>query len=227
MTSILQPITNALHLALVGLHDVSSDWGVALIVLTIALRMLLFVLNLRTARQQVRQLKMRPELERLRTAHSGDNTALLQETAKLYGKYGVKPMAMLTTTLIQAPLFLGMYRLFAQSGSTMTSHLIPWVATLGQFDPLHIVPVFYALIMLVSMLVPLVPDMAVVGSTLQRFGLPLAMMGVMAFVMWGAPVAVGMYSATNALFAIAERGFYRTPLGRKWLLQGMPAAAAG
>ncbi|MCD1259277.1 YidC/Oxa1 family membrane protein insertase [Paenibacillus athensensis] len=219
MSSILQPVTDVLHAALVGLYHLSLDWGVALIVLTMALRSVLFIFNLRTARQQMRQLSMRPELERLRTAHQGDHAALLQETAKLYGKYGVKPMSMLTTALIQAPLFLGMYRLFAQSGSAMTSHLIPWVATLGQFDPLHIIPVAYALITLASMLMPLVPDMAVAGSTLQRLGLPL--------VMWSAPVAVGMYSATNALFAIAERGFYRTPLGRKWLLQGMPAASAG
>ncbi|MBD0381009.1 YidC/Oxa1 family membrane protein insertase [Paenibacillus sedimenti] len=193
------------------------DWGLAIILLTLLVRVLLFPFNLRTARQMIRQSKMQPLLAEIKHKFAHDQMKLLQETSKAYQQFGVKPMSLITVSLLQAPLFFGLYRVFTEHGMTMTSHLVPWVATLGVSDPLHVVPLLYAVVTFISMILPLTNEVAVTGSLLTRMTLPLIMVIIMSVIIWTAPVAIGLYWTTNSLFAIIERIFYRTPLGRKWV----------
>lgn len=223
MNQILQPIIEVLNTCLIGLHGLTSDWGLAVILLTLLIRLIMFPFSLRTARQQVKQAHMQPALAEARKKFANDNTKLLQETAKVYEQYGVKPFSAMTAGLIQAPIFLGLYRLFATHGTLMSSHIVPWLHSLGQSDPLHIVPIVYGVFMLASMWIPLTSEMAVTGSMLSRTALPVFMAVIMSMVMWWAPAAVGLYGIAGSLFAAAERGFYRTPLGRRWLRIELPA----
>ncbi|MNR27629.1 Membrane protein insertase YidC [compost metagenome] len=107
----------------------------------------------------------------------------------------------------------------------MTSSFIPWVSSLGQADPLHIIPLLYAGVTLVSMIIPLTAEITMTGSLLLRTGLPVIMVSIMGIVIWSSPIAVGLYWTTNALFAIMERGFYRTSVGRRLVNKGLPAAS--
>jgi YidC/Oxa1 family membrane protein insertase len=226
MSTILQPVISVLNMLLSALQSFTHDWGIAVILLTLLIRASLFMLNLRTAKQQVRQAHIQPQLGELRIKYASDTAKLSKEMMKLYNRYGVKPLSTIAVSLIQAPIFLGMYQLFISHGSTMTSGIIPWVASLGQLDPMHIVPIAGALITFVSMLIPLTSEMAVAGSTLKRAGLPLIMVGIFAAIMWWSPVAVCLYSATSSLFALMERGFYRTSFGKRLILEGMPDGRA-
>jgi YidC/Oxa1 family membrane protein insertase len=170
MSTILQPVTGALNALLSICHSLTHDWGLAVVLLTLLIRISLFVFNVKSARQQIKQARMRPLLEELRTQFAADTQKLASETMKLYGKLGIKPFSMLTISLVQAPIFMALYSLFQSHGSTMTSGMIPWVSSLGQFDPMHIVPVLYALITLVSMLIPLTSEIVMAGSFLKHAG---------------------------------------------------------
>ncbi|MEW9700340.1 YidC/Oxa1 family membrane protein insertase [Paenibacillus sp. SI8] len=226
MDTFLHPIIILLFTSLSWLHQYTLDWGFAIIALTVIVRMLLFPLNLRTARQQYRQVKMQPVLSALRDKYAKDQAKLLQETGKAYQQYGVKPLSLFIVSLIQAPLFLSLYRVFSTHGATMSSHIVPWISTLGQSDPFHLVPLIYAGITFISMIVPLTNEMTVTGSLLTRLSMPLIMVLIMAIVMWSSPVAIGLYWTTNSLFAIAERLFYRTVIGRRWISRGSELQAA-
>jgi YidC/Oxa1 family membrane protein insertase len=225
MSTILQPVIHVLNMLLSALQGFTHDWGIAVILLTLLIRASLFLLNLKTAKQQVRQAHIQPLLVELRKKYASDTAKLSEEMMKLYNLYGIKPLSTIAVSLIQAPIFLGLYQLFISHGSTMTSGIIPWVTSLGQLDPMHIVPIAGAAITFISMLIPLTSEMAVAGSILQRAGLPLIMVGIFGAVMWWSPVAVCLYSATSSLFALLERGFYRTSFGKRLILEGMPEMA--
>jgi YidC/Oxa1 family membrane protein insertase len=222
MSNLFQPVISVLNMLLSTLQGFTHDWGMSVIFLTLLIRASLFMINLKTAKQQVRQNHIQPQLAELRKKYAMDQAKLSEEMMKLYSQYGIKPLSTIAISLIQAPIFLSLYQLFISHGSTMTSGVIPWVSSLGQFDPTHIMPFAGALFTFASMLIPLTSEMAITGSLLKRAGLPLTMVGIFAAVMWWSPVAVCLYSAASSLFALMERGFYRTSFGRRLILEGMP-----
>ncbi|MBP1992284.1 YidC/Oxa1 family membrane protein insertase [Paenibacillus eucommiae] len=220
MLSWISPIISVLDSLLTFFFRLSHDWGAAIILLTLMVRSILFVFNLRMARQQVKQASVQPKLKQLREQFSGDMSRLSQETLKLYNQYGIKPFAMFTAGLLQMPVFMGMYGLFKSHGAAMSSLLLPWVSNLGQYDPWHIIPIVCSIFSFISYLVPLTNELIAMQSFNQRIGMSLLFAGIFLVVMWKSPVALALYWTTNSVFAILERIFYRTKLGRAMLLRG-------
>lgn len=222
MNSFLQPVISIFASILDVIFQFAHDWGIAIVLFTLLVRSLLFPLNLRTARQQVLQASIQPELKLLRERYKEDQATMMQETMNLYQKVGVKPFSMFGTALMQMPIFMAMYGLFFSHGAAMSSSLIPWVVTFAQTDALHILPALAAGLTFLTSMIPLSGDMIPQAPIGQRMGMSLIMVVVFLFVLWKAPVALGLYWTTGSLFALLERGFYRTSLGKK-LLQPKPS----
>lgn len=216
MDTIIQPITMLLVPLLTLLFRLAQDWGVAVILFTLLVRLLLFPLSLRVARQQVLQMKMQPELSRLRTKYQDKPIDLLEATRKLYETYGVKPMAMFTTALVQFPIFMAMYALFATHGAAMTSFLIPWVLTFAESDTLHVLPIIATLLASLTSFFPLSGETTAL-LVRQRVGMTLFMGAFFLLILWKAPVALCLYWIAGSLFGLLERAFYRTNWGKALL----------
>ncbi|WP_082415923.1 YidC/Oxa1 family membrane protein insertase [Numidum massiliense] len=193
-----------------------------MVLLALFIRVALFGLNLRIARQQIVQKKIKPLLDQIQVTHKNNQEKLLRETLKLNQTYGIKPFRTMMIGLVQAPVFMSMYGLFAKYGATMTSIVIPWMATLSESDPLHIVPIVYAVLTFVSFLIPLTNDMAVTQSLPLQMALAVVFTAILMTVMWRFPVALVLYWVTNALLALAEKMFYRTQWGKRLLQRGIP-----
>lgn len=227
MYSWLQPVTSVMASILTLIFQAVQDWGLAVLFMTLFVRLLLFPLNLRTARQYVLQSKIQPELKTIRERYTEDRDRLLQETIKLYQKYNVKPMSMFTTALLQMPIFMAMYGLFLSHGSTMYSILLPWVVTFAQSDPWHIIPIFSTLLTFLNAMIPLAGDLTIATPIGQRLLPMLLIIPVSLVFLWKAPIALGLYWTAGSIFALLERGFYRTRFGRTLLLQGTPTQSQG
>lgn len=221
--ALLQGIADILYMVLRGLYGLIGDWGIAVILLTLAVRGLLFAVSLHTSRQQLRQARMQKELQAVRAQCGEDSERLLQETGKLYAKYGIRPISQLASLLVQMPILYALYQLFSAHGSAMSSLLVPWVASFAQSDPWHIVPIAYAAVSFVSMLIPLTAELA--GSGLSRSLLPLLATGLSLLFLWRMPVALGLYWTANKLYFILERLFFRTGWGRRLLYKNIPEAS--
>ncbi|MFL1676393.1 YidC/Oxa1 family membrane protein insertase [Paenibacillus dendritiformis] len=223
--ALLQGIADILYMVMRGLYGLIGDWGIAVILLTLAVRGLLFAVSLHTSRQQLRQARMQKELQAVRAQCGEDSDRLLQETGKLYAKYGIRPISQLASLLVQMPILYALYQLFSAHGSAMSSLLVPWVASFAQSDPWHIVPIAYAAVSFVSMLIPLTAELAGTGSGLSRSLLPLLATGLSLLFLWRMPVALGLYWTANKLYFILERLFFRTGWGRRLLYKNMPEAS--
>jgi YidC/Oxa1 family membrane protein insertase len=218
MYSWFYPIAAILQPVLTFFFELTQDWGLAIIVFTLFIKSALFFLNLRVARQQVKQARLQPQLQELRKQSSLDPKKLAEANMKLYKEHGIKPFSTLAVSLLQMPIFMGMYGLFVLHGGSMTSVLVPWVATLAHADSLHIMPFLAAALTFASSMIPLTSEMSLQTSTRQKLGISVFASMIYIFMMWRSPIALGLYWATSSLYALLERWFYRTNVGKRLLL---------
>jgi len=117
------PIYNAL-IALIALIP-GSDVGVAVIVLTIGIRLFLLPFSLSAARTQRAMKALEPKLKELKEKHKGNREKEATETLALYRDARVNPFASLLTAFIQIPILFALFWVFRyESFSTVNTALI-------------------------------------------------------------------------------------------------------
>jgi len=104
------PIYNAL-VALVALVP-GSDTGIAIILLTIIIRLILLPFSLSAARTQRAMKSLEPKIKELKDKHKGDKEKEAVETLALYREARVNPFASILTVFIQLPVLLALYFVF-------------------------------------------------------------------------------------------------------------------
>ncbi len=104
------PIYNAL-VALVALVP-GSDVGIAVILLTIVIRLILLPFSLSAARTQLAMKTLEPKIKELKEKHKGDKEKEALETLALYREERVNPFASILTVFIQIPVLLALYWVF-------------------------------------------------------------------------------------------------------------------
>ena len=109
-TFFYNPLYNAL-VALVALVP-GSDVGVAIIILTILIRLILLPFSLSAARTQRAMKILEPKIKALKETHKGDKEREAVETLALYKAAEVNPFASILIALIQIPILLALYWVF-------------------------------------------------------------------------------------------------------------------
>ena len=109
-TVFYNPIYNAL-VALVALIP-GSDAGIAIILLTIVIRLILLPFSLSAARTQRAMKVLEPKIKKLKEKHKGDKEKEALETLALYREERVNPFASILTVFIQIPVLLALYFVF-------------------------------------------------------------------------------------------------------------------
>lgn len=104
------PIYNAL-VALVALVP-GSDVGIAVVLLTIVIRLVLLPFSLSAARTQIAMKILEPKLKELKEKHKGDKEKEALATLALYREEKVNPFASILTVFIQIPVLLALYWVF-------------------------------------------------------------------------------------------------------------------
>lgn len=109
-TTFYNPIYNLL-VALVALVP-SSDVGIAIIILTIIIRLILLPFSLSAARTQRAMKMLEPKLKELKEIHKGDKEKEAVETLALYREAKVNPFGSILIAFIQIPILLALYWVF-------------------------------------------------------------------------------------------------------------------
>ena len=107
-----------LYNALVGIHNLGSwvDMGIAVIVLTILVRIILAPLSLQAARTQRLMRAMEPEIKKIRETYSDDREKQGRKMLELYREKGINPFSGILMLFIQIPVILGLYFVFLNGG---------------------------------------------------------------------------------------------------------------
>ncbi len=101
------PIYNALAAAVSAVPG--GDVGLAVILITVCIKLLLFPLALKASQTQREMRVLEPKLKEIREQHKGNNEALARATLELYRAHRINPFASFLTLFIQIPVILGLY----------------------------------------------------------------------------------------------------------------------
>jgi YidC/Oxa1 family membrane protein insertase len=102
-------ILRFLGAVLSGVYDLIPSYGLAIIILTILVRIVLIPLTVKQIRSMNAMQRLQPELKRLQQKYKGDRQKLNEEVMKLYREHGVNPLGGCFPLLMQMPVFIALY----------------------------------------------------------------------------------------------------------------------
>jgi YidC/Oxa1 family membrane protein insertase len=219
VANILQPLTDVEEWVLEHLHSLGLGWGLAIVGLTVAIRVCTVPLVIRQFRSQREMKRHMPELKRLQAKHKGgDRSELQQEMTAYYREHGINPLASIGPLLLQIPVFISLYMLLrtdAASGLFGDGGFL-FIPDLTE-KPHGAVLVVIMLTYLCSQLA----SSAIATRTLQSshrglaMGLPVLFVGVIARF----PAGLAIYSITTSLWSLGQQVTF-------WRLSAAPAGTA-
>jgi YidC/Oxa1 family membrane protein insertase len=109
MAEVWGAILRFLGTILNGIFEVIPSYGLAIILLTILVRVVLIPLTVKQIRSMSAMSKLQPEVKRLQQKYKGDRQKLNEEMMKLYREHGVSPFGGCFPLLMQAPVFIALY----------------------------------------------------------------------------------------------------------------------
>jgi YidC/Oxa1 family membrane protein insertase len=211
-------ISSMMNKSLNGIHNWFSDdakwsWGLAIVLLTVFIRIIIWPLHNKSTRTMKRMGKLQPMMKDLREKYKDNPQKLNQETMKLYRDYGVNPMGGCLPMLIQIPIFFGVFNMI-NAAVELRGQPFLWVKDLSQPDhltdilgfPINLLPILMAVTMVIQM--RMTPQ---TGDKLQRRIFML--MPLMFFIFcYNYASALALYWTTQNIVSI----------GQTWLTQRMP-----
>ena len=123
-----------------AIHHIVMNYGLAIIIMTILLRLLMWPLTRKSYTNMVAMQKMQPELQRIQKLYANDKMRLQMEMMKLYQTHKTSPMSGCLPMLIQIPIFFALYKALLVSVPMRNAHFL-WISDLSAMDPYFILPI--------------------------------------------------------------------------------------
>lgn len=189
------------------LHSTIGSWGVAIILLTIIVRLFLWPFHAKSQRAMKRMGKLAPLMKELQEKYKDDQQRQSQEMMKLYKDYGVNPLGGCVPMLFQIPIFFGFFSMLG-SAAELRGEPFLWVKDLSLPDtithlfgfPINPLPVVMGITMFLQM--KLTPQPATVDKMQQRIFMFMPFMFL--FFCYSYASALALYWTTQNLFSILQ-----------------------
>jgi YidC/Oxa1 family membrane protein insertase len=192
--------------ALRWIQALVGNWGVAIIVLTAGIRVLLFPLNHKSTvamkRMQAIQPKLKAVQDRYQERAKKDpnvRARMNQEVMQLYKQEGVNPMGGCLPMLVQLPILWALYSLFAYAIELRQAPFVWWIKDLAAKDPTYITPILMTATMVLQQ--RLAPQ---TGDPTQR-RMFMLMPFIFGFMFISFPSGLVLYWLVNNLFTIGQQ----------------------
>lgn len=122
-------------IALAWLGDLVGNVGVAILIITVIIKLFLFPLANNSYRSMARMKKLQPKMEELREKHGDDRQAMSQATMALYRQEGANPVAGCLPILVQIPIFFALYKVIFNTIEIRHAPFFGWVQDMSVADP--------------------------------------------------------------------------------------------
>ncbi len=141
------------------IHKYVNNWGLAIILMTLVIKIVFFPLTNTSYRSMARMRKLQPQMKAIREAHADNRRQMQEEMMRLYKREKVNPMGGCLPILIQMPIFISFYWTLIESVELRHSPFFGWITDLTSQDPYFILPVLMGASMFVQQqLSPTPPD---------------------------------------------------------------------
>ena len=136
-TFLAKPFFKILH----WIHDHVGNWGWAIILFTILVKLVLFPLSYKGMMSMQKLKDLAPKMKELREKYKGDPAKLNMKMMEMYKKHGANPMGGCLPMILQIPVFFALYRVLLNAVELQGAPWILWIQDLSKMDPYYVLPV--------------------------------------------------------------------------------------
>ena len=152
-------IAEPLFWLLSWIHSFIGNWGWAIIILTILIKLAFFQLSATSYKSMARMRKLQPRITALRERYSTDKQRMNQAMMELYREEKINPLGGCLPIIVQIPVFIALYWVLLESVELRQAPFIGWLDDLSIHDPYFVLPILMGATMLIQQkLNPTPPD---------------------------------------------------------------------
>jgi YidC/Oxa1 family membrane protein insertase len=155
----LRPLAVPLFWVLNEIYEVVKNWGVAIILLTVIIKLLFYPLSAASYKSMAKMKVLAPKLQRLKERFGDDRQRMHQAMVELYKTEKINPLGGCLPIVVQIPVFIALYWTLLLSVELRQAPFVLWVHDLSRPDPFYILPVLMGATMFIqTWLNPTPPD---------------------------------------------------------------------
>jgi YidC/Oxa1 family membrane protein insertase len=176
-----------------------GNWGVAIILLTVLIKLLFYPLSAASYKSMARMRVLAPKLQRLKEQYGDDRSRMQQAMMELYKTEKINPLGGCLPILVQIPVFIALYWVLLASFELRQAPFMLWIHDLAAPDPYYILPVLMGATMIIqTRLNPEPPDP--VQAKIMKI-MPIAFSIFFFFF----PAGLVLYWLVNNILSIAQQ----------------------
>ena len=197
------------------MHGVVGNWGIAILLTTLFLKVIFLPLTLSASRSAKRMQKLQPELKELKEKYKDNPQKQQTATMELFKKHKVNPVGGCLPVLITIPFFFGFYKMLSSTAELRFQSFL-WAKDLTAPDtvfvighgslpiigslPINILPIMLGVVMIFQMRLTPQPTVDNSQAKMMKF-MPLMFM----IFYYSYSCALALYSTANGLFTIGQQ----------------------
>lgn len=148
--SIISWMAKGLFYLLQIFHRLSQNYGVAIIFLTMLVRVAFIPLTFKSFKSMKDIQKLQPEIQKLQKKFKDNRVELNKAMMELYKTHKVNPLGGCLPMVLQLPVFIGLYNLLANTIELRQTPFFLWITDLSIKDPYYVLPIVMGITMLIQ-----------------------------------------------------------------------------
>lgn len=186
---------------LAKLHLLTSNWGWAIVLLVLIIKLLLFPLSAAQYKSAAKMRRFQPRVEQLKERYGDDKQKFQVALMELYKKEKINPVGGCLPVLVQIPVFLALYWVLLESVELRQAAWIPgWIDDLTARDPYFVLPLLNIAVMWATQKLTPMPGMDPMQRKMMQL-MPLVFGVMMVFF----PAGLVLYWVTNGTLGLAQQ----------------------
>ena len=181
------------------LYGYVHNYGIAIIILTILIKLIFWPLGNKSYKSMKEMQKLQPLMAALREKYKNDKAKLSQESMALYKAHKVNPMGGCLPMVVQIPVFFGLYKALLYAIELRHSPLFWWIQDLSAKDPYYITPIVMGATMFIQQ------KMTPTGADPMQAKIMLFMPIIFTFMFLNFPSGLVIYWLFNNIISIGQQ----------------------
>jgi len=180
-------------------HALSGNWGVAIILLTVTIKIIFFPLSAASYKSMAKMKLITPRLTKIREMYEHDRAKMNQAMMELYKTEKINPLGGCFPILVQIPVFIALYWVLLAAIELRHAPFMLWIQDLSALDPYYVLPILMTGTMILqTKMNPVPPDP--VQAQVMKF-----MPYVFSIFFFFFPAGLVLYWLVNNILSIAQQ----------------------
>jgi YidC/Oxa1 family membrane protein insertase len=180
-------------------HALTGNWGVAIILLTVLIKLLFFPLSAASYKSMAKMKLITPRLTKLREMYAHDRQKMNQAMMELYRTEKINPLGGCFPILVQIPVFIALYWVLLAAIELRHAPFMLWIKDLSALDPYYVLPILMTATMVLQTKMNPVPPDPVQARVMQ------IMPYVFSIFFFFFPAGLVLYWLVNNILSIAQQ----------------------